>query len=81
MELFQPILDAIQTGLRKILIISKIRGPLGLLSLSNVATPRLLRSVSDFGPATYKIGIGGAIVIMFDAPSSARCALCGFRED
>ena len=82
MELFQPILDAIQTGLRKILIISKIRGPLGLLSLSNVATPRLLRSVSDFGPATHKIGIGGgAIVIIFDAPSSARRALCGFRED
>ena len=84
MELFQPILDSIQTGLPKILIISKIRDPLGLSSLSNVATtsPRLLRSVSDFGPATHKIGIGGgAIVIIFDAPSSARRALCGFRED
>ena len=83
MELFQPILDTIQTGLPKILIISKIRDPLVLSSLSNVATtsPRLLRSVSDFGPATHKIGIGGAIVIIFDAPSSARRALCGFRED
>ena len=59
MELFQPILDTIQTGLPKILIISKIRDPLVLSSLSNVATtsPRLLRSVSDFGPATHKIGI------------------------
>ena len=84
MELFQPILDTIQAGLPKILIISKIRDPLGLSSFSNVVTtsPRLSRSVSDFGPATHKIGIGGggAIVIIFDAPSSAR-ALCGFRED